>query len=543
MKALFNMLLSIGIRRKLIAGYIFMSVMILGILGFIAVQLVNVKWRYDSMSALESEVEAVVQLKSTINGIRSALLWGLLSNDIGAVVGSMESNIDKCNNIMSKLKQGRYAGKVEEMTKFWGPFVATIRNELVPLASSGKSAEAVGVIRSVQSTRAQEFMRIADAIIKKSQEDRSSAMEDLNGHIKSASLQVIIFMVVFFSLGFVISYRFISIYMIGDLLRIGHAVDGLADGDLSIRIEPKSRDEFGIVAEKMNATARTFNNMIGNVLAASGKVISAVDVLKSMTGKASEGTKIQFQQAALISDSADKMIKTIVTIADNSSTATKSSLEGMATTDRGRQVIDTAVETVMGVNQETTELSKLVESLNARVAEIGDILTVIKEIADQTNLLALNAAIEAARAGDQGRGFAVVADEVRKLAEKTIKATVDISGKISTIQHESEQTQTSMTKASGKVTEATQYIREAGAALQSIESAIRHTHSEVNTIANAVSEHTGSSLDVSVNIEKTLSVSREMEQMAEELMREIHAMTSISEELRAAGSRFRTDTA
>ena len=222
-----------------------------------------------------------------------------------------------------------------------------------------------------------------------------------------------------------------------------------------------------------------------------------------ISGKAQEQAEIATHVAA----ASEEMSQTIKEIAKNTQNVSSIAKEASDSAKDGFDIVEKSISGIKNVAVLTKQLGSLIGGLGKSSFEIGEIISVINDIADQTNLLALNAAIEAARAGESGRGFAVVADEVRKLAERTVKATKEIASKVQTMQQSTQDTKASMDKTMNEVDLSVGYASKAGESLDGIEKSILSLTDQISSIAAASEEQTAATNEISQNIETVSNLS------------------------------------
>jgi methyl-accepting chemotaxis protein/hemerythrin len=284
------------------------------------------------------------------------------------------------------------------------------------------------------------------------------------------------------------------------------ALEKAAAGDLSVRVAITGNGELGRLAIAFNSMMTDMNKAMRQFFSVADLVRDSVDMVSATTHSMTLAAEDVALQAGAIATASEEMSATSGDIARNCLFAAESAQKATDQTHSGAQLVQNSARLMDNIARRVNESSLSVEGLGQRSDKIGAIVNTIQDIADQTNLLALNAAIEAARAGEQGRGFAVVADEVRALAERTTKATKEISAMIKSIQDETLTAVNSMSEGVGEVKRGTAETNRSGEALEDILNKISDLNMQVSQIATAAEEQTATTHEITNNIQMITDV-------------------------------------
>jgi methyl-accepting chemotaxis protein len=227
------------------------------------------------------------------------------------------------------------------------------------------------------------------------------------------------------------------------------------NGDLTIRLEEKSKDEIGQMARGLNNLIEKLHLTLKTTQKEAKKLLESSHALFDLSQDLSKSSNAMLERTSNASEATTNASKNAKSIANKAEQASSSTNELVSAAEQMsvnmnfiagaveelstsfEQITDSSNEShiiTMAANEKASEATSVMNKLGAAAKEIGLVTGIIKKIADKTNLLALNATIEAASAGEAGKGFAVVASEIKDLANQSAKSADDIAQRIDHIQ-------------------------------------------------------------------------------------------------------------
>ena len=252
------------------------------------------------------------------------------------------------------------------------------------------------------------------------------------------------------------------------ILRLLDEIADLADGDLS-SYATVSEDFTGAIADSINFAIDQLRDLVSRINDTSQEVARYTQNTQQITHQLAEASEHQAQEIAGASTAINEIAQSIEHVSSNAAESAEVAQRSVRIASTGADVVNRSIEGMDTIREQIQETSKRIKRLGESSQEIGNIVSLINDIADQTNILALNAAIQASMAGEAGRGFAVVADEVQRLAERSASATKQIETLVKTIQTDTNEAVISMEQTTSEVVRGANLAKDAGIALDEIQ--------------------------------------------------------------------------
>ena len=271
------------------------------------------------------------------------------------------------------------------------------------------------------------------------------------------------------------------------IMRLLDEIEDLADGDLTVTASV-TEDFTGTIADSINYSVDQLRDLVATINLTAGQVAGAVQDTQATAMHLAQASEHQAQQIAEASTAINQMAQSIDQVSANAAESSAVAERSVEIANKGNEVVHNTIHGMDNIREQIQDTAKRIKRLGESSQEIGDIVSLIDDIADQTNILALNAAIQASMAGDAGRGFAVVADEVRALASKTQSSTGDIQAHIVALQQGAREAVETIGKAGRQASEGLLVLRDSARLQQSVQASVEQVHAAIG-LATQAAEH------------------------------------------------------
>lgn len=280
------------------------------------------------------------------------------------------------------------------------------------------------------------------------------------------------------------------------ILQLLDELADLAEGDLTIRASV-TENFTGAIADSINFAIDQMRELVSNIDNLSKQVAKAAGDSQNTASDLAVATENQAKEIGQASTAINDMAISIDQVSSHAAESASVAERAVEIANKGSHVVQDTIGGMDNIRSQIQETAKRIKRLGESSQEIGDIVSLINDIADQTNILSLNAAIQASMAGDAGRGFAVVADEVQRLAERSSAATKQIAALVKTIQTDTNEAVISMEQTTAEVVDGARRAQDAGVALEEIEGVSTSLATLIQNISNAARQQAATAGHVS----------------------------------------------